>query len=85
MFPKSSILCIGGVPQPNSAMVFPKKKLSIRLKQKLKMFKKSNFTRSRSRTLANSEDGAMCSNSLQLKAAYRSCHKEFHLKCWWGS
>ena len=37
-----------------------------------KMFNKLYFTRSRSRTPANSEDGAICNNILQLKAIYYS-------------
>ena len=36
------------------------------------MFKKSYFTLSRSRTLANSEDGAICNNGLRLKGVYYS-------------
>ena len=36
------------------------------------MFKKLYFPRSRSRTAANSKNGAICDNSLQLKAAYYS-------------
>ena len=37
-----------------------------------KMFNKLYFTRNRSRTPANSEDGAICNNILQLKAIYYS-------------
>ena len=44
----------------------------IRLKQKSKMFKKSYFTLSRSRTLGNSEDGTICNNGLRLKGVYYS-------------
>ena len=51
---------------------FPKTNLFIRLKQKSKMFNKLCFTRSRSRTRANSEEGAICNNILQLKAIYYS-------------
>ena len=51
---------------------FPKTNLFIRLKQKSKMFNKLCFTRSRSRTRSNSEDGAICNNILQLKAIYYS-------------
>ena len=36
------------------------------------MFKKSYFTRTRSQIPANNEDGAICNNSLQLKAVYNS-------------
>ena len=36
------------------------------------MFKKLYFTLSRSSTLANSEDGAICNNGLRLKGVYYS-------------
>ena len=36
------------------------------------MFQKSYFTTNRSRTPANSDDEAICDNSLQLKAIYYS-------------
>ena len=67
---KSSILCVGGVPQTTSAMVFPKKKLFIRVKLKCKMFKKPYYSRSRSTTPANSKDVVICNNSLRFKAVY---------------
>ena len=51
---------------------FPKTNLFIWLKQKSKMFNKLCFTRSRSRTRSNSEDGAICTNILLLKAIYYS-------------
>ena len=53
-------------------MVFRKNYFFTLLKQTSKMFKNSYFTRSRSRTHANSEDGAICNISLQLKAIYYS-------------
>ena len=65
---KSSTLCVGGVPLPTSAMVFPEKYLFIRLKQKFKVFKRSQFSRSRARTPVKGEDGAISNNNLQLKA-----------------
>ena len=40
----------------------------VHTRQKFKMFKKSYCTRSRLRTPASSEDGAICSKSLKLKA-----------------
>ena len=67
---KSSILYADVVPQPTSAIVLPPKILFIRLNQKFKIFKKSYFTRNISRTTANSEDGAICNNSLRLKPGY---------------
>ena len=36
------------------------------------MFKKSYFTRSRSRIPANSEDGTICNNGLGVKGVYYS-------------
>ena len=36
------------------------------------MFKKSYFTRSRSRASVNSEDGAICNNGLRLKVVFYS-------------
>ena len=36
------------------------------------MFKKSYFNMSRSRTLANSEDGSICNNDLRLRDVYYS-------------
>ena len=51
-------------------MIFPPQKLFIWLKQKFKTFEKSYVTINRFRTPANSKDGAICNNSLRLKAVY---------------
>ena len=67
---KSSILYVAGVPQPTSAIVFPPKILFVPLKQRVKMFEKSNFTINRSRTPVNNEDVTISNNSLRLKAVY---------------
>ena len=40
--------------------------------QKSKIFKKSYFTRSRSRTPDISEDGAICNSGIRLKAVFYS-------------
>ena len=42
----------------------------IRLKQAFKIFKKSYFSRGRSRDPTNSEDGAIFNNSLRLKTVH---------------
>ena len=61
-------------------MVFHKKWLFIRLKQKSKSFKKPYFTKSRSRT-PNNIVGAICNNSLQLNSVhhYSTVRKSFIL------
>ena len=51
---------------------FPKRSFLFGLKQKFRMFKNLYFCRSRTRTPANSEDVAICNNSLLLKAVYES-------------
>ena len=56
------MLFVGGIPQPTSAMIFSKKKLFIG-EAKCRLFKKSYYGRSRSRTPANSKDGSICNNS----------------------
>ena len=61
-------MCAGGVPESACVMVFRK----MQLKEESKMFKKSHFTRRTSRNPTNSEDGAICKNSLQLKAVHCS-------------
>ena len=69
---KSPIFYVSGVLQSTCCGILQKVIFFFRLKQKFKMFKKSYFTRSRSRTPTNSKDGAICNNSLQLKGVYYS-------------
>ena len=61
---KSFILCVRGVLQRNSAMIFTSAEAEISDVQK------SYFSISRSRTPPNRKDTAIYNNSLQLKAVY---------------
>ena len=52
-------------------------------RRNLRFWNNYHFTRSRSRTPTNSEDKAICNNSLQLKAVYYSiATRSFILKYW---
>ena len=67
---KCSILCVSGVPQPNSAMVFPKSNFLFDWSRNLRWSRNGTLVEADPRPPANSEDGVICNNSLRLKAVY---------------